>query len=253
MGEAQTALASDAAAWVYNPAGLAWLPQASPQGKGSQLIVGFGQVDTEDIVGENTTIYHVHTASPVGGRTMSWAAGAVRFALADTQLTALGAGFGARLGKTQGWSWGASITQVEVEVSGLGSDSDTYVDAGLILGGLPVGKEGARGGTLRIGAVWHDLLSESDTTVLDVGAALLGAGYVVDLDILDITDDIDQTVNVGAELEFGGGLLGRIGSLDGDLTVGGGLRTSTFQLDFAHAQLADGDTPATMVSLTTRF
>lgn len=253
MGQAQTALASDAAAWMYNPAGLAWLPQASPQGKASQLIVGFGQVDTSDIVGEDTTIYHLHAASPVGGPTAGWAAGAVRFALLDAEMTTLGGGFGARFGKAQGWSWGASLSQVEVDVSGLGSSSDTFLDAGVILGGLPVGKQGAQGGTLRIGAVWRDLLGESDATILDAGAALIGTGYVVDVDILDVTNDVDQTVNVGAELEFGKGLVGRVGSLDGDLTVGAGLRTAAFQLDFAYAQLADGDTPATMLSFTTRF
>jgi len=248
MGEAQTAIASDAAAWIYNPAGLAWLPQAAPQGKASQLIVGAGQVDTP---GDNVTIYHLHAASPVGGPTAGWAAGAVRAAVGDTEATTFGGAFGARFGRAQGWSWGGAVRQTKVEVGGI-SDSKTYVDAGLILGGLTMG-QGAQGGMLRLGAVWRDILGESDNTILDAGAALIGVGYLVDLDVNDVLDKVEQTVNVGAELEFGKGLVGRIGSLDGDLTLGAGLRTPTFQLDFAHAQLADGDTPATMLSFTTRF
>jgi len=241
MGAARIASTGDPTSVWFNPAGLAWLQAATEGGKAGTLSAGYAYAD----IGEGYDAFHAYLAAPVGRpATAGWGAG---FGTVPDVGSMYGAGFGARLGRAQGWSWGAAL------VRDTNDDAFNLVNLGVILGGVPVGQQQPGGSTLRLGATMVDLFEEAADTTINVGVALQGEGFIVELDVVDLTEEVSQQVNVGGELGLGKNSAGRIGSQDGDLTWGIGWRLGALTLDLVYANFLEGEIPTYGFTVSSGF
>lgn len=98
--------------------------------------------------------------------------------------------------------------------------------------------------TWRVGLVARDVTDEwGNGPTFDLGASVdLPAGLLVAADLVDLTDEVDSRVNLGAQWAIPlTSVLVRAGLADGDLTAGVGYRVSGFELSAGWADFAGGD------------
>lgn len=232
MGGAGIAASDDAGALDFNPANLASLETGEPADQygywgaqdGAWAWQGIG---TFELSGDLD-----YMAINIAGlnELNNWGLGVSfkDFDLFDEQVWTLGAGF--RLGEGP-YSVGASLVRLDNSVS------ETLFNIGGLYtmdrpGMLPI----------RIGATISDITDEIGGPFFNVGAAIpLAEGRVkLAIDVLDITDEVDTLFNIGAEAALANGWIARVGSLDGDLSLGAGYKYGKWNLD---AAWVDFDSP----------
>lgn len=236
MGFTQVGLGDAANAFVANPAGLSSLPESNG---GMKSLAAFSvRVDDED--GDAWSA--LYSASS-GSKPIGWGAGFWQTDMGSVESDFFGVGFGGRLVRNGELTGGLSLInasrsgQVSAAQDGLDDDT-TSLNVGLMYHLMPAT------GRVRVGAVVNDVTDElpGDVTV-DLGASvLLPQGLLVALDVNDVADEIETTVNVGAEYALqGSGVLLRAGAVDGDLTAGGGYRWREWEAGLGWADLDGGD------------
>ncbi len=216
MGGTGIADTQDAGSTFYNPAGLPWL-QAPPAPDSMWGVQGLGVWETGSDWGFKAAA--VAGANPDSG----WGLGA--FYADDDWDNWWGLGAGKKFGET--WSLGAGMLK----------EDETVFNAGLIYQlALP------NPGVISLGLFVMDITDEWGGPIYNVGACMpLGETARLAVDVWDLTDEWDTTVNVGAEAIVAPDWCVRAGSMDGDMTFGAGYQGDGWTLDAAYVDWDYGD------------
>jgi hypothetical protein len=230
MGNAVVGVADDSAAWLQNPAGLPYLRVSTDSGSGwPALLSGTTDLGAKvDTIGVN---YSARSAEDEEGWGIGyWHLGEYQLgALVTISIDKLGAGYGAVL--RPGLTWGASVSRCDMswelqqpivpppqlqEAMAAYTGDKTIFDLGLMYRGEQSGRQ------VKAGLVARDVTDQMETT-FDVGASVkLPNGLLLAADIHDLTDEVDDRVNLGAEWQLPEAPEWKLGagSSNGDLTYG---------------------------------
>lgn len=243
MGTAAIGVADDAAAWLQNPAGLARLNLAAPEGKnwGSNFVATYLNVDEDDDGYLPTQVYGDDSFHGFAGTwsawqpAKAWGLGA-GYANVDDVGEFYGAGVGDMLGRTN-WSWGANF------LTSLPEDGDREIIVNL-------GIMGMLARNLKLGVICEDVRGHGeDSPLWNAGLAWMASNsLLVAADVLDVAGDTEEGpfFNAGAELALGGSnawklRAGAVDSGDGhDFTAGVGGAFGRCTLDFGYADIEGG-------------
>lgn len=185
-------------AWEMNPAALS----------GVGAIGGRHALSADIELSGDTDMFALNWAGAFGGGNSGLGAGYHDFAYGKQY----GFGYGAMWPRNQ-LAWGATIGWTDPDVG----DSDSYINIGVIGGTAIGGRHAARS---QWGAVARDL---TDSVVFDIGLAFdLGGGTLLAVDLRDLGDRYDRTVNLGGSRKLGRAQewTAGVGVADGDLTFG---------------------------------
>lgn len=223
MGNAATAVADDAGAWFQNPAGLAGLNVAAPEGKDWANDVIGAYADYGD------TGFGVTWSGFQPAKGQGFGAGYVD--AGDTKY--LGAGFGMNW-KDSPLAWGVNVLRNDPDAG----SSDTLFNIGLLY-------KAARtdAAPVRVALVVNDVTDETNNGPwFDLAVAWPATDkLLIALDAIDVTDEFDSTFNFGAEYVCGATneWALRAGSNDSDLTLGAGYKFgNNWRADFGWADTA---------------
>lgn len=248
MGEIGVGLADDASAFVSNPAGL---PTVTTFGQSispwPSRVSAVASVDAEwDRFGAWYTARNVD-------ETTGWGAGYWRYDFDGLEIDTLGGGFGMAIGDS-GFSAGINLINENQDVAMTATQDGADLDSTFFDVGVMYQREDALANRWRVGAVARDLSDESGVGPwYDVGASVtLPTGLIVGLDVLDVTEEIDAVVNLGAEFPIPmTDFLVRVGAIDGDPTAGFGYRRDNWEFSASYQNLDAGD--ETAIGLTACF
>jgi hypothetical protein len=232
MGNASTAVADDSAAWSQNPAGL-----VSVRGADGMLNLIRYHSDasiSSNLGGDLDTWALSYSASQFEGKS-GFGAGYFTIGSGPGETKNWGIGYG-RVLDTTGPSAGIALRQTDPAT---GSET-TMIDLGVLW------RQQVPLNTLKLGVVGRDMTSENQFT-LDVGASVqTPAGVLVAADLVDLTDEVETTFNVGVEWRpplYGDWVL-RAGLADGEIAYGAGynfqLVQSALEAAVAHQELNGG-------------
>lgn len=230
MGNAATAVADDGGAWFQNPAGLGGLNINCEEGKAwANDIIGFAGDSNDSFFGATWSGFQPAKAQGFGAGYIDGG---------NTKI--FGGGFGMNW-KDSPFSVGANLAWNDPDAG----DSDVF----FALGGMyKFAREDAD--PVRVGLVINDLFDQSDFgPFFNAGVAWpVNERFLVAVDIVDLTDEIDTEFNFGAEYLFGDQYewAVRAGAADGDLTLGAGYAfANNWRIDAAYAD-TDGDSTWTV-------
>jgi len=231
MGGVGVAAADDAGAINYNPANLASLNIAPPAGQYDPYtepwhwqIAGTGEVSGD------LDYWGAHLAGT--NSQSNWGVGASYQSISPSSESNWWlAGTGARLGSSN-WQWGISVM-----------DADLYGGQTTFNVGLLYTQQLPDGPPLRIGLTAEDVTDELDVgPFFNVGIAypMMVSGdqqLLLAADLLDATDQIHSTINVGVEFQPFANWTIRGGLIDIDdssnATAGLGYKDGAWQVDVA--------------------
>lgn len=224
MGEADVGLATDAGAYLSNPAGLPTI-QADGMGISPWPSRGSLTVGIDNAYDSYTLQYSARDRAATTG----WGGGYSNIDSGETSTDVLGAGYGMRF--SPALCGGVSVIHMD------NGDDTTLVNLGAMYE-----VEGALN-AWRAGVLLQDLTDEAGNgVIMDVGASVdTPAGVIVSAEISDLTDEVDTIFNIGAEYELPlTDLTVRAGAADGDLTLGAAYKMTNLKLGFAW-QDTEGD------------
>jgi hypothetical protein len=247
MGMTGVGLADDAAAWLFNPAGLADLKVAPKADDVSWTAIAGQQFDTDSPLSEK----FVHVAGAYGPQ--GFAVGYIR--LADVDSTVWGGGYGFKY--NQSLSFGASIIQGRTKGSSLydltssaaaagTTTTQTFVDLGAMYQWKP---SWGAGNPAKLSLVAFDTFGKVQTLWAAGFSTNIGSKLLVDVDVLDLrdktaVDGVDKSgrmVDYGAEYPVADWLTLRAGSQDGDFGFGAGFVVGDgWKIDVGHIKLDPG-------------
>lgn len=226
MGGVRAGLANGASAFLDNPAGLPDVNTFGPRLSPWPVIVsGTTSLDADvDVWSVLGAVHNTARTQGVGGGI--WHASG---AGSDTDF--FGAGYGFDL-------WGPATSLGVSVVRQDGNGSATVFNVGVMQRiEDPIN-------TWRIGLVARDVTDEwGNGPTFDLGASVdLPGGLLVAADLVDLTDEVDSRVNLGAQWNLPlTSLILRAGSADGDLTAGVGYRIGGLEISGAWADFDGGD------------
>lgn len=236
MGLTHVGLADGPNAFLANPAGLPALADFNDGLKSAAAVSA--RVDNED--GDAWSALY---SAASGSKPIGWGAGFWEVNTAGSETDFFAVGFGGRLVRTGELTGGLTMINASVSAGqnsvtqAMADDDVTSLNVGLMYL-LPVPS------SVRLGAVVNDVTDElpGDVTV-DVGASvLLPEGLLLAVDVNDVADEVDTTVNVGAEYQLPrSGVVLRAGAADGDFTFGAGYRWDQWELSGGWADLDSGE------------
>lgn len=237
MGFTQVGLGDGPNSFLSNPAGL---PRLADYNRGMKATAAIGaRVDDE-----NGDAWSALYSAGSGSKPIGWGAGFWQTDSGSVETDYFGLGFGGEIMRAGGLTGGISMINRNVSANAVGSaqagldDDSTIFNVGLMYHAIP----GAE--TVRLGARLNDVTDElpGDVTV-DLGAsARLPEGVLLAVDVRDVGDEVDTTVNIGAEYELPNtGLVLRAGAADGDFTAGGGYRWGMWEAAIGWADLDQGE------------
>lgn len=245
MGNASTAVADDSAAWSQNPAGL-----VSVRGAPGVLNLIRYHSDasiTSNLGGDLDTWGLSYSASQFEGKS-GFGGGYFTTGSGPGETKNWGIGYGRVLDAT-GPSAGVALRQTDPAT---GSKS-TMIDIGVLW------RQDVPLNTLKLGVVGRDMTSENQLT-LDFGASLeTPAGVLLAADLVDLTDEIDTTLNIGAEWRppMQDSWVLRAGLADGEIAYGAGysfqLVESALEAAVAHQELNGGGVTVGTLRTTLSF
>lgn len=186
MGGAAIGVADDAAAWLENPAGLPSLNVPCPEGKdwGHDIIGAFANVSDTDIFGVTWSGMKPSDGLGVGAGFLDIEDGGNVFGA--------GAGYAFR---NSPFSVGANLAFLNPEVG----DDQTVVNAGAMYRVMRTDRA-----PIKIGLTVNDITDEIGGAFWNVGVGIpVTEKLLVAIDVNDISDEIDTTVNGGVELTLG--------------------------------------------------
>jgi len=235
MGGAGIGVADDGAAWFQNPAGLAALNVACPEGAEYASDAMFSYFNTD---GDNAYDLTWSGWKPSG----NYGAGAGYFDPAGDGH-AFGVGFGAGF-KNMPLSLGFNVLDVDAGIPPVSpgmhiDDTRTLINAGLMY------LFGSAKNPFRIGVTANDCTNELSSSVIwNAGASWMPVNhFLIAVDVLNLTEEMDQDAQFsgGAEYGFSAGdgrtIFLRAGVLDdsndSNLTLGVGYRHAEWHADFA--------------------
>jgi len=241
MGMTSVGVADDAAAWVQNPAGLAWLNAPAMEGKAwahdvmatyaSLDFSGDGDEDSDD----SASFWGITWSGWEPAKSRGAGAG---YANAD-DFDAFGAGYGAAFGKMP-LSWGVNVVDVDPD----NDDSNVLVNVGFMYR-----FEQPEKAPIRVGLTVTDVTDEFDTgPQCNLGVCWPATPELtIAADGIDLTDETDEGpfFNAGAEYKLGkmkewALRAGIVDTVDGsEFTAGAGYAMKNFRLDAAYAGIAD--------------
>lgn len=238
MGGAVVGVADDAAAWIYNPAGLPNIKlTAEPGGSWDGLATGSWGTDR----GTKNDVVSL-TASMKRTPDSNWGVG-VGYLDSEKAFSTLGIGYGYQF-KNSPLSVGASLYRVDPDF--VGSKAETAFDLGFMYSFRVENRE-----PVKVGLVVRDLTQDIYAKrTFDAGASWkVNSQWLVALDITDLTDEsnLGPFISGGAEYTFGTNMewQARAGfaddGVDHNLTLGAGYDFGKWTLDAAFVNIKGGD------------
>ncbi|MEN6345656.1 MAG: hypothetical protein ABFE16_10120 [Armatimonadia bacterium] len=257
MGMTGIGTADDAAAWLFNPAGLASM-NVKPQAGNDVAWQFIGGADYDADMPLDEDFVHVGAFADNQGF------GLGRIKLNDVDATIYGGGYGFKLNSN--WSLGASLLHGKVGggvfVKAADADfdqSETLVNAGVMYQWVP---SWSAGKAAKLSVLCFDTFDTLQTLWNAGFSTYVGSKLLVDVDCLDLRDktaaSFDKSgrmFNYGAEYQFNDWLTLRAGSQDGDFGFGGGFNIAGWKIDAGHIKLESNgyDASQTLISLTKDF
>ncbi len=250
MGLTRVGLAGSSTAFIDNPGALptvqTWGMSLSPW---PARVTGTATIDSESGSDRYSIAGSARNTAGTQGFGAGWAS--IDAAYSDTDIFSVG--YGAELCLC-GLMCGLSANYQSWESSGsmgpeqLGSNDNTWFDIGLFKQySLPLN-------TWSIGLVARDITDEFGSgPTFDVGASVqLPTGLVLAADLVDVSDEVNSVLNLGAEWPLPlSPVVVRAGLADGDFTAGAGYRFGNWEIGAAWADFDWGD--ETVVSATGCF
>ncbi len=241
MGEIGVGLADDSTAFISNPAGLPGVTTFGQTFSPWPSRVGVvASVEADwDRCGAWYTARNVDQA-------LGWGAGYWRHDFGGLEIDTLGGGFGMAIGDS-GFSAGVNVINENQDVGMTATQNGADLDSTFFDIGVMYQRADALANRWRVGAVARDISDESGVGPwYDVGASVtMPSGLIVGVDLLDVTEEIDAVVNIGAEFPIPmTDFLVRAGAVDGDLTAGFGYRRDNWEFAASYQNLDAGDETA---------
>ncbi len=239
MGSVGVGLADDSQAFGDNPAGLCFInPFGMSDSEWPSMVSGVASVDAD------WDRYGIFYSTRSIDYTQGWGAGYWHSEMGAAESDAYGGGFGMPISEA-GFSAGVSVIHQDQGVAAgqPGADlENTFINIGLMYIRLD-----DESNVWRIGAVARDITEEMAAAPwYDIGGSIMMPnGLTVGVDVLDVTEEVKSTVNVGAELPIQGtAFLVRAGLRDGDFTAGAGYRQANWELSASFQDLDGGEEAA---------
>lgn len=250
MGTAQTGVADDAAAWFYNPAGLAALNVPVPEGKewGHDALGFWSEYKIKSSSYADPISSQSSSSSSswntLGGTWSGWrpdrlmGVGAGVVDIEDTS-TSIGAGIG-WASKSNPLSWGLSLVHHNPD----NASGKLLVDIGVMYRFAQPNRA-----PIRLGLVGRDVTDQYDF-MLDFGAAVPATeDLLIAIDVLDVTGSSPDGPYVNGGVEYTMGRQGewklRAGindtGSDRNLCLGAGYNWTQWRMDIAWSDIDSGD------------
>lgn len=241
MGGIGVGLADDDSAFIGNPAGL---PLLNTFGETEALwpsrVSGLATVDAD------WDRYGAWYSTCNAEQSMGWGAGYWRWDGGSSETDSLGAGFGMALnedGLTAGISVLHDDTTTHMSPTQNGADlENTFINLGLMYA-----REDEMMNLWRFGLLVRDITEENAAAPLfDIGASVhTPTGLILGIDVLDVTEEVESTVNIGAEYPIPmSDFIVRAGLMDGDFTAGVGYRQNNWEVGVSYQDLDAGEETA---------
>ncbi|MGD9497440.1 MAG: hypothetical protein AB7Y46_14160 [Armatimonadota bacterium] len=230
MGNARVGVANGASAFADNPAGLPFVNTF-----GMDLSLWPVNASANMMVNSDDDSFSLLGSAHNPERTMGAGAGFWRMDSGNWEITNLGVGVGAELGAA-GLTGGLSVVYQDRDYSGPPpTPTDVDDESATVNIGLMKRFEGPLN-AWRFGLLLNDVTDEAPGDItIDLGASVqLPVGVLVAADLVDITDEFDTDLNVGAEwLVPMTDITVRAGFSDDDLTLGAGYTWMNWQVNGA--------------------
>jgi len=215
---AAIAVVDDATAWSVNPAALARLnvlPAREGKEWASDLLAGYGEDDNDEMLGISWSAWNEEANLGFGAGTWDW--------------RSYSKTFGAGVGKPYGDKFAAGLN---FEYYNSASTGAVTFNGGLLYD---------FNANVRGGLTVEDIAGRWDVgPFVNAGlAAKVTKNLLLAVDVYDITDEVDVTINGGAEYNFTPRFALRAGTFDSgdghDLSCGFGYRGKSWRVDAAYA------------------
>jgi len=198
MGSVGVGLADDSQAFGDNPAGLPFInPFGMSESEWPSMASGVASVDAD------WDRYGIFYSTRNIDYTQGWGAGYWHSEMGAAESDTYGGGFGMPISDA-GFSAGVAVIHQD-QSFGVGQAAadleNTFIDIGLMYIRLDDDSN-----VWRVGAVARDITEEmAFSSWYDIGGSIMMPnGLIVGVDVLDVTEEVDSTVNVGAELPLQG-------------------------------------------------